>query len=1244
MTPARLLLAPLLAAALLAGVERAQAAPSLSPFRTPGSNPAGLPSPLRQVSQAAGQSAPTAAPAPQACTSDAQCPAGTICENGTCQAFERPINVLLFRKEGGYTAFIPFYFHQRGGTGYRVLAPLYWHFWSPESRARIVAPFYWRFEDHLKQRVVVVIPPFSYTSQPDARSSAVWPLFYYSSKFGWAAPLLGSFKIASPDQGRSFGLYAFLYFWKRSPASKFDLFFPLFVSKRSTDSAFTFTLPLNFYWRSWESRSLLMVPLFYWNGNPDGSTFASLLGYRSRAGESTRGSIAWLYWWGRGRDRAHDVLFPLLWSFRSPQSSTTIVPPVAYLRRGDWSLGTVFPLGWWATDRAAGSSWKLVFPLFFARARDHGRQAFWLTPLGGYRRNDDAGESALTWIAPPIIRRRSPDRELDVWLLLYWRYRDIRADSTTTLAGPLYRRDDPGGSTRVLFPFYWSFRDQTSGASAHALLPFYFWRRSPDETTLAAGPVFPLWFYHRRFSDGGSSTGFFPLAFFGRRRDERHAVVFPLFWHFRSERRSATLAFPVFYRFADRQGAVAGVPPLLYFQGHDSAGSYKVQFPLFWRFVDARRGTATTVVPPVFVSSGREGWSAGLFPLVFARGGGPRRHFVLVPFIWRFRDDASDRSTLLVLNYLHRRHGGERTDALLPLVYYRRGAKPGGADETSFTLFPLAHYRRDQRRTLFVSPIAAWQRTPERQVGAVIPYFWYRSKGVAASGVPPLWFDVTTLATGERRRLFGPLFLIDAPGRSARVLFPLYARYRDQKETGTYLFPTYFRRRTTDGYAVDTLFPLFWRSRGPGYGATVVGTWFARWTPDRYSTGLLPLYVYTRTPKRRLLASPVFVRHENVQEGTRQTWSLLFFHASRPDGYTNVVFPLWWARQRGPRTGQVLFPLFWRFVDDDQKTAFTLAGPFLSRRNGNRYTNGVLPLLWYSRDPDNGIASHAVLPFFYERHGRQERMVLTLPFGYRRAPDRGWWYVGPLFRRTTWNTSFTTLVPLWFEHWNRVTETRTRVVPPLLHYSRKSPDRALSGFLLLFWRHRDITSSTTLGIPLFWDFHSFHQRRLTMLLPLFVRHRSEVTGQTYTLAPLLYRRSGPTDSATVLFPLVWDFRSPERSTTFVFPVYAGFKRPDWEGRYIFPNIWYRTGRGPAAGTSRLFVFPLWESRVRRPGDYMWEVLLGLFGYERIGRNRYVKVLFYPFEIEPVAPAQTSWQRPARATRRQKATGLATQVW
>jgi hypothetical protein len=1244
--------------------------------------------------------APAAPAAGQPCSDDNQCPGGTICQQGVCTPVEPPIHALLFRKEGGATALIPFYFDRKGNPGYRVITPFYWHFWSPEGTAKVVFPFYWKFRNHVSQRVVTVIPPFSSTVQPDASSWAIWPFFYRSTKFGWAAPLLLSFKVENPDRGTGYGLYGGLYFWNRDEkaGSALDILVPLFVSSRSPERAFTFALPLNFYWRRGQRSNLLALPLLYHAGRPDGSTTVSLLGYRHRIGESRAGSLLWLYWYGRStrrnydlliplflwsrhdqggtlgsplgyysRDgenrrgaaawlywfgrktdgRKYDVVFPAFWSFRSNESNTTVIPPVLHLRRQNYALTTVFPFYWAGRDLNRGSAWRLLFPLYFSRTGEGGRTHFWVTPLGGYRRDDERETRTLTFLVPPIIYRRDPRRELDMVLGLYWRHRDPVDGATTHLVGPFYRRQDSAGSTTTFFPFFWHFRDAATGATAHSLLPLYFRRKGPDETlTAVAG------FYYRNYREGGWAGGLFPVAFFGRRAERGHGVLFPLFWHFRDRRGSATVAAPFFFRFAERTKVTAGVPPLLYFYGRDRDDRYHVQFPLFWRFSNGATGNQTTVVPPVYVRTGPSGFSTGLFPLLFVANWSDRGHFVLFPLFWRFRDQKADRTSTVFLNYLYRRHGDEVTHALFPLIHFRSGAKPAGKPETSFTLFPLVHYRRTSDTRIFVSPLAVAARTPHTKVGFIPPYFWYQSRQVAASGVPPLYFDITKLQGTERTRLYGPWVSVDTPTSRARVLFPLFGRYSDEKERGTWVFPSFFHRRLHGGpdagYALDTLMPLFWYSRSPKHSTAMVGPWYRRKRPEGYATGLVPLYFYAHSGERRFLATPLFFRRENFKEGTSRLFAaFLFYRSTRPEGHTTVLFPFLWAGRTKQRSHTVVFPVAWLFRDGDNNKSTNLVGPLYWAHEGSQRTRGLMPLLWYSRDDENRTASHAFLPLFYEKHGPTQMTLLTLPFGFRKQPDRSWWYALNVYRRDSVQSSFTMVVPLWFSHYNKTTATSTRLIPPLLHFSRSRPDRGLQGWLMLFWRYRDITSTTTLGLPVFYDIHRFHQSRLTLLVPLLFRYWTAEDQTAYNLAPLLlfYRRSTPQDSTTVAFPLFWDFRSPDRRTTVFVPFFVGVRRPSYVARFVLPNIYYRTGLGPEAGTSRLFVFPFWESAVKRPGDYMWEALLGLFGFERIGRNRYLKLLFIPFELQPAPAAQTAWYGKSPPRRRQERRyGLDTRTW
>jgi len=107
---------------------------------------------------------------------------------------------------------------------------------------------------------------------------------------------------------------------------------------------------------------LLILPVGIRHTDPKGGYFASPLGYSSLDGDSKTGAFLWLYWFGRSKSFSYDVGFPLLWSFRSPEANTTIVPPVFHVRRGGSSMGSAALLAWWGRDRDKGASWQLILP------------------------------------------------------------------------------------------------------------------------------------------------------------------------------------------------------------------------------------------------------------------------------------------------------------------------------------------------------------------------------------------------------------------------------------------------------------------------------------------------------------------------------------------------------------------------------------------------------------------------------------------------------------------------------------------------------------------------------------------------------------------------------------------------------------------------------------------------------------------------------------------------------------------
>ena len=105
----------------------------------------------------------------------------------------------------------------------------------------------------------------------------------------------------------------------------------------------------------------------------------------------------------------------------------------------------------------------------------------------------------------------------------------------------------------------------------------------------------------------------------------------------------------------------------------------------------------------------------------------------------------------------------------------------------------------------------------------------------------------------------------------------------------------------------------------------------------------------------------------------------------------------------------------------------------------------------------------------------------------------------------------------------------------------------------------------------------------------------------------------------------------------MFPFFVRWQRADHVGTWVFPNYYHSQGLaadGRPDGTYRLYLFPFYDSGVKRPGDFMWEVLGGLFGHERIGRHNYLRLFYFTVEtVADDASDKTAWYGQPVAPRR-----------
>jgi len=209
-------------------------------------------------------------------------------------------------------------------------------------------------------------------------------------------------------------------------------------------------------YRHLDYRFTTVFPLFWRFGTPqDRQTWLLPLAFR-----------------GRSDGGGHLVVFPLLWHFSGKKWHTTVVANSWYHRHEHGYSGAFLPLVYFGADRKEGVSYTTVLPFFHRSTEDHGRHTFLLTPIGIHENDRDAATS-YTWILN-YYRRRDPEREIDTFVPLYLRWRNIGSGSTVQAITPLvWLHSGLDGGTMVLFPAIYImqlYRKEANPAFWHLVL------------------------------------------------------------------------------------------------------------------------------------------------------------------------------------------------------------------------------------------------------------------------------------------------------------------------------------------------------------------------------------------------------------------------------------------------------------------------------------------------------------------------------------------------------------------------------------------------------------------------------------------------------------------------------------------------------------------------------------------------------------------------------------------------------
>ncbi len=1183
---------------------------------------------------------------PSTCRSDEQCGKDRFCSKGKCRKLKSDINIAyLFMLSGNrrFLSVLGLYMHKLGRKGFRTVFPLYWSFWKPGRKSRVLFPFYWDFSSgksrfiyafplvgwrRTGKRTDTVVAPFHWWHAPGRHGFNVWPLLFYAN-YGKRGGRFTFLPFGHWQRDGRYSAYGFLnplgfFYGSKSPGHRTWALIPWLYGTARPNRAFSWWFPLNFYWRHGSRRRYLGLPLVYAERRPY-SRFTMVLP---------------LYWdWGRG-DSRHYLLAPLFYRSSSPGRSYTQFLNFYHVRRGAKSYGSLFPLLFYGHNRAARTRYVSMLPFFYYSSDQFKRQSVFLSPVYAQARSGAARWWA--WFLPPVVTYRDPYRSVDLALpLLYWRYRNRLTQTHVFGVGPFLYYRDAIQTNSFLFPIWWSLKDRRTGAYARLAFPLYYQSRSVQGRVRAmAGPVF--WAYG---AGRPWSAGLAPLLFFGAGKGRGHAVVFPLFWHFWNKKGTKTLAGPFYYS-RWKNGWASGLAPLAFLgkNGHDN---YQFLFPFFWH--SKKNGRHLALAGPLYASWGRKRWGFGLAPLFFAAGGRGRGYQVLFPLFGHWYGPKS-RSLVAGPAYSWRR-GDNWGWGVAPFLFFARHYRHGRVS-SSLTLFPFFHSSYRKGRELLVTPLGGYSKRPGSLTAMVGPFVWHRGRKYRGWALLPWVYHWENEARSQSTTIAFPFIRQKSPKQDATVLFPFYWSFRRPNEKSLLVFPFYWHYRKKHGLSADVAFPFYWRLKTPKSSFLMAGPYYQRRTTSGYSAGIWPLVHWSRHGKKRYLHIFPLVWY-GADRARKSSWLVAgpYYASKTATSSHHGLFPLVFWGHKGHRSYRIGFPLYWDFSGRNKRVA--VAGPFfyhsgpLGERGG-----GLFPLLWV-RHNRVGMKQVSVFPLFHVRTGplRTDVWSPVTGYGVNRANGKSYGYAGPFLwrREQSGRKGWDTLFPFYWRSFDKRKRHWQALVPPALYWGDHGPDRKIDIMFPFLWMKRTVTGHKVVFFPFWWDFHDYYLQRSMALFPFFYyRKHYPSNTRTWIVPPGIWLQKSPGRVSAVAFPLVWHFASRSRSSTVVFPLVWDFKRRHARSTVVFPFVWrFRRHRrtntvvfpfwwdfdGPnrrtvvafnsyywknkTNGTYRFYFLPLFDFGRARPGDFQFNVLGGMFGYARVGRRRFLRLLFFNIPLPSV---------------------------
>ena len=521
------------------------------------------------------------------------------------------------------------------------------------------------------------------------------------------------------------------------------------------------------------------------------------------------------------------------------------------------------------------------------------------------------------------------------------------------------------------------------------------------------------------------------------------------------------------------------------------------------------------------------------------------------------------------------------------------------------------------------------------------PLMYYREPALSV-----LWplFELSDTHVALR-----PFFSVEGLDQKQQVYNVLWPLAQIDNQTGHhYVFPLVWWGQPEGEEDYTTLFPLYWHKGDPYWGKDGHDRFFPLWWIDRWSYG------EDQQGYSAYFLGPLIHAYRGAHCAGWHVFPLAGNYGTDTGYYRFALWPLMhqWKSKTGNKSGDCIFPLYYRSKSDDESKFFSLPYWYAGLGDGD-YWRLVPPLFYQDGDKDGERFTFLSLPYCFARRPDGDSWQLVPPLFYRAWNDRRGesTFVSPLWAqgrsdedKTAWHTaipfylykkwkdgySFNTLLggygvgeagrgwwllPLlsagssdedsaWrmlglLFHDRHGKEAQSQALWPIYRYAKDEDERSLVVFPLLSGATWAPGKGEWLSIPLLsGGYWSGEQTQFLLLAGLAARSKDQDSSYHHVLPFYVYSAQGG-DSLFVSLPYSTGQGADGSHWHLVPPLFFRGRDPDGDGQLITP-LWMQ-GSADQGKTRWHALVPLYLYR-DRPDESLFATLLGGFETDADGRH------------------------------------------